>query len=43
MKVFSIRLNVIQERNALRLGKGNLSAGVREALASVGRKGESKE
>lgn len=35
MKVFSVRLSVIQERNALKLGKGSLSAGIRQALENV--------
>jgi hypothetical protein len=32
MKVFSVRLNVVQERDALKLGGGSLSDGIRKAL-----------
>lgn len=35
LKMFSVRLNAIQERAALKLGKGSLSAGIRLALENV--------
>lgn len=35
LKVFSVRLNAIQVRKAMKLGKGNMSAGIRLALATV--------
>lgn len=35
LKVFSVRLNAIQVRKAMKLGKGNMSAGIRLALANV--------
>lgn len=38
MKAFSVRLSVIHERRAMKLGKGNLSEGIRLALETVTRK-----
>lgn len=35
LKMCSVRLNVLQERTALKLGKGSLSAGIRLALDNV--------
>ncbi|AXC36514.1 hypothetical protein HOT57_gp70 [Pseudomonas phage phCDa] len=40
MKVFSVRLNVLHEKAALKLGKGNMSVGIRLALENVLQKKE---
>lgn len=40
LRVFSVRLNALQVRKAMKLGNGNLSAGIRQALANVGLKQE---
>lgn len=40
MSVFSVRLNVLHEKVALKLGKGNMSVGIRLALENVGQKKE---
>lgn len=35
LKVFSVRLNALQVRKAMKIGDGNLSEGIRRALAYV--------